>query len=176
MKGVDIMVMPAKSAKLQLLQGNPNKRNTEELKKRAEMEEKLRMESNEIIAPNWLDKVGKETFEFIKKELLSIELITNPDTFVIAMYCNWYAEYVHLNKQYKKMKRDHKREYKKQVESGEEVTLAPELYGNPLSKQMDTCSRNLRSFGSDLGLSPSARAKLAIKLAEEESLEDEDDY
>lgn len=169
------MARPAKSAKLQLLQGNPNKRNVDELKKRAEMEERLKMKSDEIIAPNWLDKVGKETFDFIKDELLSIELIENPDTFAIALYCSWYAEYVHLTKQYKKMKRDHKKAYKEQVKKGIDITLSPELYGNPLSKQMDTCSRNMRSFGSDLGLSPSARAKLAIKLAEEEASSDEDD-
>lgn len=32
----------------------------------------------------------------------------------------------------------------------------------------------MRSFGSDLGLSPSARAKLAIKMAQDE--DDDDDF
>lgn len=36
------MPQPAKSAKLQLLNGNPNKKNTEELRKRAAAEDKLK--------------------------------------------------------------------------------------------------------------------------------------
>ncbi|EON3108599.1 hypothetical protein [Enterococcus hirae] len=44
MKEGEIMPRPAKSARLQLLQKNPNKRNTKELKKRAEVEEKIKNE------------------------------------------------------------------------------------------------------------------------------------
>ena len=172
MKEGDKMPRPAKSAKLQLLQKNPNKKNTKELKKRAEAEEQLQMQTDKNKAPTWLDKQGKNIFEFIKEELLSVELVTNPDIYVMAMYCSWYSQYVVLVKQYKKMQREYKSEYqaKKKMaeENGDSFHEPSELYGNPLSKQMDTCSRNLRAFGSDLGLSPSARAKLAIKMAQDE--------
>lgn len=53
------MPRPAKSATLQLIQGNPNKKNTEELAARAEHEKKLKMRSDNIKPPTWLDKVGK---------------------------------------------------------------------------------------------------------------------
>lgn len=177
MKGGETMPQPAKSARLQLLKGNPNKKNIEELERRAKNEEKLKMASDKIEAPKWLDSVGKSTFEFIQKELMSIELVSNPDVHSMALYCSWYSQYVALTKQLKKMKLDFKKEYEelKEMNEGNLPAGTPkELYGNPLSKQMDTCSKNMRMFGSDLGLSPSARAKLAIKLTSDE--DDDDDF
>ncbi|EPE2437771.1 phage terminase small subunit P27 family [Enterococcus faecium] len=150
------MPQPAKSAKLQLLQKNPNKKNVSELKKRAEAEERLQMKSDNIRAPGWLNKNAKKAFDFLKEELLEIELITNGDIYPLAMYCYWYSEHLTLQEQAAKAQKDD-----------------PEGIGNPLIKQLDTCSKNMRSFGSDLGLSPSARAKLAIKMAQSE---DDDEW
>ncbi|MFP3768571.1 phage terminase small subunit P27 family [Enterococcus faecium] len=156
MKEGDKMPQPAKSAKLQLLQKNPNKKNVSELKKRAEAEERLQMKSDNIRAPGWLNKNAKKAFDFLKEELLEIELITNGDIYPLAMYCYWYSEHLTLQEQAAKAQKDD-----------------PEGIGNPLIKQLDTCSKNMRSFGSDLGLSPSARAKLAIKMAQSE---DDDEW
>lgn len=166
------------SARLQLLKRNPNKKSKEELKRRAESEDKLKMKNDEINAPPWLDALGKQTFEFIKSELLTVDLIENPDSIAMTLYCDWYSQYVQMNKQLKRMKAAHKKEYKRQKkeyeESGQPISIEPEIYGNPLNKQMDTCTKNLRSFGTDLGLSPSARARLAIKLTSDS--DDDDDY
>lgn len=166
------------SARLQLVQGNPNKKNKKDLEQRAAAEEKLKMKSDAIHAPKWLDSLGKKTFEFIKQELLSIDLIENPDSYAMAMYCDWYSQYVQLNKQLKKMRSLHKKEYKRQKEKnkGTPIEMAPEMFGNPLSKQMDTCTKNMRAFGGDLGLSPASRAKLAIKLADDSTSGDDGDY
>lgn len=157
LKEGDKMPQPAKSAKLQLLNGNPNKKNTKELKKRAEAEEKLQMRTDKIKAPNWLDNTAVRAFKFLSEELLHIELITNGDVYPLAMYCYWYSEHMKLQAQASLVQAEN-----------------PESIGNPLIKQLDTCSKNMRSFGSDLGLSPSARAKLAIKMAQDE--DDDDDF
>ncbi|MDE3906800.1 hypothetical protein LZA81_09720 [Enterococcus lactis] len=85
------MPQPAKSAKLQLLNGNPNKKNTDELRKRAAAEDKLKMATDKIKPPLWLDSLGKDTFEFIADELLSVDLISNPDVHTMALYSNWYS-------------------------------------------------------------------------------------
>lgn len=174
------MAQKASSAKLQLLNGNQNKKNTEELKRRAAAEDRLKMKSDAINAPPWLDALGKKTFAFIKTELMEVELISNPDIHAMALYCDWYSQYVLLNKQYKKMRSEHKKNYKAQKqrfdEGGPPPSIESELWGNPLSKQMDTCTKNIRSIGGDLGLSPAARAKLAIKLAEDSGGEDDGDY
>lgn len=173
------MPQPAKSAKLQLLNGNPNKKNTEELRKRAAAEEKLKMATDKIKPPTWLDPLGKQTFEFIAEELLTVELVSNPDLYSMVLYSDWYSQYVALEKQLRKLQREYKLNYaiaKQEAEAeGKPFNDPNELIGNPLSRQMDTASRNLRSFGSDLGLSPSARAKLAIKMADDGG-DDDDDF
>lgn len=178
-KEVCDMPQPAKSAKLQLLNGNPNKKNTEELRKRAAAEEKLKMATDKIKPPTWLDPLGKQTFEFIAEELLTVELVSNPDLYSMALYSDWYSQYVALEKQLRKLQREYKLNYaiakEKAEEEGKPFNDPNELIGNPLSRQMDTASRNLRSFGSDLGLSPSARAKLAIKMADDGG-DDDDDF
>ncbi|MEG0285032.1 MAG: P27 family phage terminase small subunit [Vagococcus sp.] len=69
------------------------------------------------------------------------------------MYAYWYSKHVDLQRQ--------DEEARSYMDEGE--------FGSVLIKQLDTCSKNLRMFGNDLGLSPSARTKLAIKIAEEES-------
>ena len=56
------------------------------MKKRAEVEEKLKMNTDEIRAPSWLDKQGKEVFDFIKNELLSVELVMNPDVYMMHWF------------------------------------------------------------------------------------------
>ncbi|WP_353734109.1 hypothetical protein [Bacillus subtilis] len=43
------MPRPAKSATLQLIQGNPNKKNTEELAARAEHEKKMKMQTANVV-------------------------------------------------------------------------------------------------------------------------------
>lgn len=173
------MPQPAKSAKLQLLNGNPNKKNTDELRKRAAAEEKMKMATDKIKPPTWLDPLGKTTFEFIAEELLTVELVSNPDVHAMALYADWYSQYVALEKQLRKLQREYKLNYaiaKQEAEAeGKSFNDPNELIGNPLSRQMDTASRNLRSFGSDLGLSPSARAKLAIKMADDGG-DDDDDF
>lgn len=152
------MAQPAKSAKLQLLNGNPNKKNVDELKRRAEQEEKMKMANDNILPPSWLDAEGKKAFNTIKKELITIDLIANVDTHFLAVYADSYAKYVAMNK---KIAKDGL-----QDEEGNP---------HPLLVRMEKQATQMRSFGGDLGLSPSARAKLAIKLAEDDA-NDEDDY
>ncbi|OTN91137.1 hypothetical protein [Enterococcus faecium] len=80
------MPQPAKSAKLQLLQKNPNKKNVSELKKRADAEERLQMKSDNIRAPEWLNETATKAFDFLKEELLEIDLITNGDVYLSTGY------------------------------------------------------------------------------------------
>lgn len=150
------MTTPAKSAKLQLLQGNPNKKNTNELKRRAEKEEKMKMSADHVVPPSWLSKTAKKEFERLSKLLLEVELINNADVGHLAMYCDAYSNYI---------------SFKRQVKSkGMWVDGKP----NPFILRMKDASSQMRSFASDLGLSPSARAKLAISLEDDD--DDEDDF
>lgn len=150
------MSTPAKSARLQLLQGNPNKKNTNELKRRAENEEKMKMSADHVIPPSWLSKTAKNEFVRVSKLLLEVELINDADVAHLALYCDAYAQYI----SYKKQVRKH----------GMWIDDKP----NPFIIRMRDAAAQVRSFSSDLGLSPSARAKLAISL--EDDNDDDDDF
>ncbi|EUJ64842.1 phage terminase small subunit P27 family [Listeria fleischmannii] len=144
------MPRPAKAAKLSLLDGNKGKKNTQTLKKRAEQEQKMKLETDKLLPPSWLDKIGKEAFLFVVEELTKIELIGNADLHAIALYSDFYSQYL---------------KYKRLVKAkGNWVGDKP----NPFISKMDNAAKQMRAFGSDIGLSPQARARLAIKLAEGE--------
>src|SRR5690625_586590 len=96
------MTTPAKSAKLQLLQGNPNKRNTNELKKRAEQEEKMKMSADHVVPPSWLSKTAKKEFKRLAELLLEVELINNADVGHLALYCDAYSNYISYKNQVKR--------------------------------------------------------------------------
>lgn len=150
------MAQPAKSARLQLLEGNPNRKTKKELEKRIENEEKMKMKSDSVNPPNWLNETGKKEFKRVSELLLEIELINNADVTHLALYCDAYAQYV----SYKQQVRKH----------GMWVDDKP----NPFIIRMRDAAAQVRSFSADLGLSPSARAKLAISL--EDDSDDEDDF
>lgn len=145
------MAQPAKSAALQLLQKNPNKKNIDELKRRAEAEKSLKMPNDKITAPKWLDKDAKAAFNKIKKELIEIDVIANADTYHLALYADAYSKYIAMNQKI-----------------AEDGLQDEEGFPHPLLVRMEKQAAQMRAFGSDLGLSPSARAKLAIKLASDE--------
>jgi|SRR5699024_7762853 len=151
------MATPAKSARLQLLQGNPAKKNTEKLKRRAENEERLKMRSVNVKAPDWLDDIAKREFERVAKLLLDVELINEADVAHLALYCDAYSQYVG---------------YKEEVEN---TGLWIDDKPNPFIIRMRDAATQVRQFASDLGLSPQARAKLAINLADGED-DDEEDF
>lgn len=150
------MGTPAKSARLQLLQGNPAKKNTKKLKERAKQEEKMKMSADSVVPPSFLDKTGKKEFERLAELLLSVELINNADILHLAMYCDAYSRYL---------------SYGRQVKSkGLWVDGKP----NSFILRQNEASAQMRSYAADLGLSPSARAKLAINLDGDN--DDDDDF
>jgi P27 family predicted phage terminase small subunit len=150
------MPTPAKSARLQLVQGNTAKKNTDELKRRAEQEEKLKMSAKHVIPPSWLDKTAQKEFRRLAELLLSVELINDADVNHLALYCDAYSEYLSC-----------KREIKAK---GKWWDGKP----NPFYLRKKDAAAQMRSLAADLGLSPSARAKLAINLSNED--EEEDDF
>ncbi|MDT0013850.1 hypothetical protein [Listeria cossartiae] len=88
------MPIPAKSARLKILHGNTGKQNTNELKKRAKNEERMKKPTNKLRSPPWLDKEGREAFLFVVKELTEIDVASNADLHIIALYENFYSQYL----------------------------------------------------------------------------------
>lgn len=96
-------------------------------------------------------------FNFIKQELISVDLINNTDVQHLAIYADSYDKYIKMN---------------------EIVTQDGFLIdgsAHPLLVKMEKQASQMRLFGAELGLNPSSRSKLAIHMQEEKS-EDEWDY
>ncbi|WDI24330.1 phage terminase small subunit P27 family [Bacillus subtilis] len=158
------MPRPAKSATLQLIQGNPNKKNTEELAARAEHEKKMKMRSDNIKPPTWLDKVGKKEFKRVAALLAEVEIITEADISMLAAYCNAYSQYVSISKIIEEDGIMVHTEGKD--EDGNLIKLVGEEH--PLLKRQKNYFDQMKSAANDFGLTPSARAKLAITRTQEE--------
>jgi P27 family predicted phage terminase small subunit len=150
------MPMPAKSAKLTLLEGNKSRYVKKELEKRIENEEKLKMSAENVVAPSWLDSTAKKEFERLASLLLEVELINEADINTLALYCDALSEYLSC-----------KREIKAK---GKWINDKP----NPFYLRKKDAAAQMRSLSADLGLSPSARARLSINLDNED--DDEDDF
>lgn len=150
------MPTPAKSAKLTLLEGNKSRYVKSELERRVANEEKLKMSSENIVPPSWLDLTAKKEFERLAKLLLEVELINEADINTLALYCDALSEYLSC-----------KREIKTK---GKWIGDKP----NPFYLRKKDAAAQMRSYASDLGLSPAARAKLSINLSNEE--DDELDF
>ncbi|MDU0814617.1 phage terminase small subunit P27 family [Bacillus siamensis] len=158
------MPRPAKSATLQLIQGNPNKKNTEELAARAEHEKKLKMRSDNIKPPTWLDKVGKKEFKRVAALLAEVEIITEADISMLAAYCNAYSQYISISKV---IEEDGIMVHTEgEDKEGNPIKLIGEEH--PLLKRQKNYYDQMKSAANDFGLTPSARAKLAITRTQEE--------
>jgi P27 family predicted phage terminase small subunit len=144
------MSMPPKSAKLTLLEGNKSRYVKAELERRVANEEKLKMRAENINPPSWLDATAKKEFKRLADLLLSVELINEADTLHLAMYCEYYSQYL---------------SYKREVKAkGKWVDGKP----NPFILRMKDAAAQMKSFATDLGLSPASRARLAINLKEDD--------
>nr|MDH3077276.1 phage terminase small subunit P27 family [Bacillus velezensis] len=158
------MPRPAKSATLQLIQGNPNKKNTEELVARAEYEKKIKMRSDNIKAPPWLNKIAKKEFKRVVALLSEVEIITEADISMLAAYCNAYSQYISISEIIEK---DGIMVHTEgQDEDGNPIQLIGEEH--PLLKRQKNYYDQMKSVANDFGLTPSARAKLAITRTQEE--------
>ncbi|WP_241433137.1 phage terminase small subunit P27 family [Listeria cornellensis] len=83
-------------------------------------------------------------------------MINDADIAHLALYCDSYSQYLSYKRQVKK--------------KGLWVDNKP----NPFILRMKDAAIQMRSFGADLGLSPAARAKLAINLSSDDENEDEE--
>lgn len=150
------MPNPAKSIKLQLLDGNKNHRTKKEIEKRVKNEEKLKIGHDNVKPPPWLDATAKKEFKRIADLLIAVELMTDADVVHLALYCDTYSQYLSYRRQAK--------------QKGLWIGDKP----NPFINKMADMAKQLRAFSADLGLSPSARARLAINL--EDPKDDDDDF
>jgi len=98
----------------------------------------------EVVAPDWLDQEAKNKWAEILK---LCRWITAADSDVLALYCDSYAHYVKAQK----------------ISIKTPVVKTPEgkMIKNPAWTARGEAFNQMRSAGSELGLSPSSRAGIS---------------
>jgi P27 family predicted phage terminase small subunit len=159
------MVMRAKPVVLQLLEGNKGKYSKAQLQERLDRENAIKPKANNVKAPNWLSPFAKREFKKMVAELMEVELVTNVDVNALAMYCDALDNYVQCTRMI--------REEGLMVEytnKAAETNKVP----HPLLTKQKALFEQMKSLSTEFGLTPAARAKIAIPKVpdKEESAEE----
>lgn len=153
------MARQAQSAMLQLLKGNPNRRTKAQIKGRIKQEEKLKVSAKDMDIPISTDAVVKKEYKRIIEVFKDSDLLNEADVTTLARYADLWGEYVKANSRLKKYGRIDQ-------ETGRlSADLALKL---KLSAELDKLAK-------ELGLTPAARASLAISK-KDEKVDDDDDF
>lgn len=156
MRRKEVMSMSGRRAKpmsVQEMEGNPGKLSKQEIEERRAAEERIKPNADKVEPPDWLGDVAREEFNKLASELMQIGLITNPDVNSLAVYCDALEKYIECTRQIKAdgimMKHVNN--------DGHENKIPHPL----LSKQRDAAN-TMKAIAQEFGMTPSARAKLAI--------------
>ncbi|EFK79361.1 phage terminase, small subunit, P27 family [Ligilactobacillus salivarius ACS-116-V-Col5a] len=150
------MPQVAKSAMMHLYEGNPNNLTKKEIYKRKKNEEKLKVSSNNLNPPSWLEPGAKKNFKRIVELMEPTGILSDVDIDILAVYCDTYYDYL---------------SYKRKIRKTGNLI---EGKVNPLIREKRNAASALTKYANMLGLTPSARASLAIHLDEES--DDDDDF
>lgn len=144
------MARPAKSIKIQLIEGNTNNKTREEIARRAKAEQKFDVVSSEkMLPPTTLGGDSKKIFKRIVKILEPVGILNEADIDLIAMYADTLVIYTQVM--------DH---------IGLEGIVDPST-GQPSKfiSERNKLAELLRKLGDKMGLSPQARAQIANTIA-----------
>lgn len=131
-----------------LAKGNKSRLSKEEIARRRKAEEKIKVSSDNIKAPDYLPKELVEKFDDLASQLIDIDLMDNLDTDSLARYVISEHNYQRVMKKVNRTGIDNPDFY--------DLTLLSEKY-----------FKMARQSASDMGLSISSRLKLAIPHVEE---------
>lgn len=152
------MPRKAKSAIQQMIDGNPNRKTSDELSARVENEKKLSFGAEKLKPPAWLNSGAKKAFKYIVQTYAETTFINNADLYVLSRYCDIYSEYLACNRRLKKNGRS------------EDGKTAPDLqFKLKLSSEMGKMEK-------ELGLTPAARASLAIHMENPKNEVEKDEF
>lgn len=151
------MPRTAQSAMIHILEGNPNNKTKKELSKRLKNEKSLELSSDNIVPPSWLDSGAKKEFKRIVLIFSKSKLLTDADINLLAIYCDTLSDYKSCNTQIKKRGRMVKGRV------------------NPFVREKRSLADLLDKYARQLGLTPAARASLAINMNDDSGGGDDDD-
>lgn len=156
----------AKPIHLQLLEGNKPHMSNSEIDKRKEAEESLQFRDDQIVPPSWLK--GKELLELFNnmvKEFEGLGLLKNVDVIALALLTDALYDYIRftriINREGYMIEQTNK-------------ANATNKVPHPLLTKKNAAFTQINKLMGDFGLTPVARARLAMNLVNEENEEEED--
>lgn len=152
------MARPAKPTVMHLLEGKSHK-SKGELDRRAKAEESLQFKADNIKAPSWLRPDARPYFDRLAKEFEGMDLIMNVDVNLLGMYCDALHDYITFTEIIERegVMTEHTNR------SGAENSVP-----HPLLSKKKQAFDQMSKVGSDFGLSPVARTRLALSLQKDE--------
>ena len=106
--------------------------------------------------PEWLGKVAKQEWERKSKELYDMQILTVIDDNLLALYCYMYSIIVEC------------KEIIDEAGGIEKYCEGKNSQTQPVVTMMFKAIDNLKSLGSQFGMSPSSRTRIDVKMPEEE--------
>lgn len=157
---MEVILVPrkAKSAIQQQIDGNPNRKTSTEISQRVKNEEKMNFGSEKLTPPSWLNAGAKKAFKFIVQTYADTAFLNNADLYMLTRYCDLYSEYLACNRRLKKNGRS---------ENGK-------VSGDLRFKL--NLSAELGKMEKEMGLTPAARASLAIHMQTPDEAPDKDEF
>lgn len=148
-----------------LADGNKANLTIAEIEARQEAEAKLKPAADKVRCPSWLDREGKKIWRAIAKELKDIDLITNVDIYALALACDAYSKYMAATKAIDE--EGLTIEYTNAANNTNTIA-------NPNIAIAQKYAQQWKSYCSEFGLSPAARARLALHQTVEDDKDDDD--
>ncbi|OGO26436.1 MAG: hypothetical protein A2136_05535 [Chloroflexi bacterium RBG_16_54_11] len=109
----------------------------------------------QLRCPKWLDEDARKIFEETKKRLRGLELLDNADVEMLGIYCDAVAKYREASERLTRVDKD-----------GLIVGTDDDI------KACQSWARLVASYAEKLGLTPTARARLAKRKAEKGPLDE----
>lgn len=133
------------------LQGSYTK---DSMKQRLEEENRIKGNSDNLVAPEFIkqDDIALDKFEELVRELKEVDVITNVDTDLLAVYADSWSKYIRATKMLM---------MQSMVEEQENKLGAITKSQNPYIKIQQSYSQQLIKLASLFGLSPADRTRIA---------------
>jgi len=140
-------------------------------------------------APLWLDKLAKKVWNEYAIKLVSVGIVTEIDTNILALYCKWYSILIMAAREIDDEKKlvsysnkdnddDFTMKQLKLFDDGSKETVITtskkdaSMLISPYFNIFMKATEQVKSLGADLGLSPAERSRLHIRLEKDNDRED----
>lgn len=148
-KGGEKMARPRKTTAT-----STGKIGKEKIKEKQEQEERIKIDRENLTAPNYLTEKAKAEFERVVREAKKIEIFDNLDLSILAIYSSAYAQYLEITEEIQNMDQAYR-------------YITEDNKISPLINAQDKIIKQIMTCSSKLGLATTDRLKLIVPKKEE---------